>query len=264
MTPQLASRGFSSLRAIAKAAAPLLARGLLLVPLVGFAGCEQFDVDGLVDDLVQGGHGHGPRACVMDGVRYSPGDSFPSSDGCNSCFCGEDGQVGCTLRFCANLCGGIQGLGCSDGQYCSFPVETQCGSGDQTGTCVEQPQACTREFRPVCGCDGVTYGNACTAAAAGVSITQEGECDSEPELQVGDTCGGFRAPGGGECASGLFCQHQAGALCGAADAPGECVLIPDVCAEIFSPVCGCDGVTYGNACEAARNVTGIFELGACP
>ena len=62
----------------------------------------------------------------------------------------------------------------------------------------------------------------------------------------------------------MFRQRvSTGALCGAADAPGECVLIPDVCAEIFAPVCGCDGQTYGNACEAARALVGIFEDGAC-
>jgi hypothetical protein len=77
-------------------------------------------------------------------------------------------------------------------------------------------------------------------------------------------CGGFRLPNTGNCGQGLFCQHQAGALCGAADAPGECVLIPEVCADIFDPVCGCDGQTYGNACEAAAHLTGIFENGACP
>jgi hypothetical protein len=115
----------------------------------------------------------------------------------------------------------------------------------------------------VCGCDGATYGNACTAAAAGVSVDHEGECGDPGALQLGDACGGFRPVGSPECDTGLFCQHQAGALCGAADAPGECVLIPDFCAEIFDPVCGCDGQTYGNACEAAANLTGIFELGAC-
>ncbi|MEY4548533.1 MAG: hypothetical protein RL685_4728, partial [Pseudomonadota bacterium] len=99
-----------------------------------------------------------------------------------------------------------------------------------------------------------------------VPVCREGVCGvgSGDTLQVGDTCGGFRPPGGAECGPGLFCQHQAGALCGAADAPGECVLIPDACIALFSPVCGCDGVTYGNSCEAARNETGILELGACP
>jgi hypothetical protein len=302
MTPQLKSCGFSA--RLAKASK--LGRWLAVAPLVLFGGCSHHDFGDIIDAIDDGGHGHGkPDFCIFDGERHRPGDTFPSSDGCNICSCQEGGLVACTLRACAAQCGGIQGLACEDGEYCNFPPEAQCGAGDQTGFCSIRPDVCTREFRPVCGCDGATYGNACTAAAAGVSVVHEGECGTQCQadsdcpippcacldengdgicenecpvpicrdgvctvgspsaLQLGDACGGFRPVGSPECDSGLFCQHQAGALCGAADAPGECVLIPDVCADIFAPVCGCDGQTYGNACEAAANLTGIFEDGAC-
>lgn len=36
--------------------------------------------------------------------------------------------------------------------------------------------ACTLELDPVCGCDGVTYPNPCTAKCAGVAVVQKGEC----------------------------------------------------------------------------------------
>lgn len=306
MTLHLASKPLSTPMAAARNGR----RWLALAPLALLGGCSQYDFGDILDGIDGGGHGHGhgnDNVCIVDGVRHRPGDTFPSSDGCNTCSCGKDGVVACTLRACVATCGGIQGLGCPDGEYCDFPAEAQCGAGDQTGVCAVRPEACTREFRPVCGCDGVTHGNACVAAAAGVSVAHEGECgavlecqadsdcpvppcacldenedgicenecpvpvcrdgacvfESPGALQLGDVCGGFRPVGSPECDAGLFCQHQPGALCGAADAPGECVLIPDVCADIFEPVCGCDGRTYGNACEAAANLTGILERGPC-
>jgi hypothetical protein len=39
--------------------------------------------------------------CAYDGETYSPGASFPSTDGCNTCTCGSTGSVGRTKRACA-------------------------------------------------------------------------------------------------------------------------------------------------------------------
>jgi hypothetical protein len=154
------------------------------------------------------------------------------------------------------ICGGITGLPCGDGQFCLYDVGT-CGAADQTGICAPFPELCAEIFAPVCGCDGRTYGNACEAYGAGVSVEREGECESDGEP---DICGGIA---GFPCPDDEFCKFETG-TCGAADQSGVCMAIPDVCTEMVDPVCGCDGETYGNECQAEQVGVSVQDEGECP
>lgn len=54
--------------------------------------------------------------------------------------------------------------------------------------------------------------------------------------------------GGTHCGEREYCEL--GPDCGAADRGGRCMALPMYCLEDTGSVCGCDGVTYGSACEA--------------
>lgn len=141
---------------------------------------------------------------------------------------------------------------CPDGTFCRTPIGHCDGAdvdGRLVGSCGPIPETCPDEFRPVCGCDGVTYKNPCEADHAGASVASFGEC------RVACTVGGA------ECTSMQFCRTPVG-VCEDA-AAGFCAPLPLTCRDVRDPVCGCDGVTYANPCEAHQAGVTVSHGGAC-
>jgi hypothetical protein len=73
-------------------------------------------------------------------------------------------------------CGGIAALQCEDGFFCLVPDGVCVNTADYAGTCQKIRPACTREYAPVCGCNGKTYPNTCEAHADGTSVATKGAC----------------------------------------------------------------------------------------
>lgn len=225
--------------------------------------------------------------CGCDGMTYSnacvaasAGQSVAAEGECQeTCHSQEDCESGaCVDGVCIELpatC--VENAECPTDFFCFFAETDVCGFEGATGTCQIKPEVCTEQYDPVCGCDNQTYSNTCFAAAAGMSVLSEGECrracTGAEQCEEGEICGddGFCAAGptvcgaraGDTCAADEFCFFTPAAMCGFADATGVCEPRPQVCTANYDPVCGCDQQTYSNTCVAALSGVGVLYDGPC-
>jgi len=140
--------------------------------------------------------------CGCNGVTYQ-----------NACTAQKNGVTSYTAGPCANSCYNAS-LIFSGGGVALNP---------NTGVLT---LACAPTNTPVCGCNGITYANPCTAQANGISFYTYGTC------QTG-------------CINPALMNPNAN------------------CPGTLAPVCGCNGVTYPNVCSASAAGVTSFTQGSC-
>jgi hypothetical protein len=197
-----------------------------------------------------------PNDCfVGDDCRPAPSDwcvPGPTRCNCPGVFepvCGGDHRN--YINACEAACAGV---GIRHEGYCEEPPGDGCvRAGCSDHLCVEEgiDIASTCEWRPVYQC----------YQQATCERQQNGQCGFTPTHELVECLERF---GEGmcyhdsDCPIGWICQQG---ILGSPQHEGVCERCG--CPEIYAPVCGVDGQTYGNACEARCAHVRVAYEGEC-
>jgi len=148
--------------------------------LASFAGCSGV--------TTRGGSGGG---CEHGGKRYSVGESFADTDGCNQCACGESGEVACTNKACE------PGDGCiSNGKLYSVGSVFSSEDGCNQCTCTENGGiACTAR--------------ACENRCEGLEASRQEELAKVQQCATAAECGQPIAGSSCGCTRNLVARNDA-------------------------------------------------------
>merc|ERR1719402_1124120 len=193
--------------------------------------------------------------CGSDGISYGNecelrrADCQSTSSRITQAYTGE--CRGCSPVSCDNN-------NCGPGQDCTIvQPEGFVGLGQQPCPevkCVKRecPDQCPFNYEPMCGTDGVTYGNTCQMEAANceaggtILLAYPGECKTDDARCPPVTCDNNNCGPDQDCKilepHGSFGEHPCPEV---TCVKREC---PDQCPFNYEPVCGSDGVTYPNTC----------------
>jgi hypothetical protein len=214
--------------------------------------------------------GPGPTRCEYGGKSYEPGTSFPDLDACNTCSCGDDGEVSCTLRGCSS---------CNDivAEYDALMQAAKTCDPTEPNQCGQRVVEGLR-----CNCDTFVNASGWDAAGAESLATQYREAACGQDI----VCGACNPAVTGRCSAAGSCvsDHEpaGGVAClvsgtlypnGATDVPdpnscNTCVCDEGRlgCTEIGCSIPCADGTTPGTRCAQCGPADGceVIETGCLP